>query len=187
MRTPSTILESNHPVLAESKLSDIAPIFNLIQAGSLNGNFSNLYAQPRYMAGLGIQLFSLWMGGKIRLPDGIWYRASMQVLRVGRNFAGFVILRHEVEQPDVVEIYMCGIANEFRGKGLGEWMIRAALSEVPSNCKLIAECLPNSVQMQALLMKLGFTRTTQPTPRRNPGAPQTLMFSRRADTCCASQ
>ena len=44
MPPSTTLLETNRPALAESRLLDIAPIFNLIQAGSLDGNFSNLYA-----------------------------------------------------------------------------------------------------------------------------------------------
>jgi len=170
--TPSTLLETNGLVLAESRLLDIAPIFNLIQAGSLNGNFSNLYAQPRYMAGLGIQLFSLWRGGRIRLPDGTWHRANMQVLRVGGDFAGFVILRHETGQPSEVEIYMCGVEDEFRAKGLGEWMLRAALSGLPGGCSLFADCLPDSVQMKSLLKKLGFDQTGLATSTQVPGCAQ---------------
>jgi len=161
--TSSTLLETDHMVLAESRLLDIAPVFNLIQAGSLNGNFSNLYTQPRYMAGLGMQLFSIWKNGRIKLPDGTWHRANMQVLRVSGDFAGFVILREEAGHPNDVEIYMCGVEDRFRGQGLGERMLRAALSEVPSDYSLFADCLPDSIQMKSLLRKLGFDEIARPT------------------------
>jgi len=161
---PSPIVEPDLPVLDESRLSDLAPIFNLVQAGSLNGNFSNLYTQPRYMAGLGVQLFSLWIGGRIRLPDGIWHRAEMRVLRVRGDFAGFVILRHDAGQPNDVEIYMCGVDNDFRGRGLGERMLLTAIAELPSGSNLAADCLPNSVSMQCLLRKIGFTDAVQCDP-----------------------
>lgn len=164
----STLVQSNYRVLAESRLSDIAPIFNLIQAGSLNGHFSNLYTRPRYMAGLGIQLFSLWKYSSIRLPDGTRHQASMKVLRLGRDFAGFVILRHDASRPIEVEIYMCGVEDDFRGKGSGEWMLRAAISEIPNGYWVFADCLPDSVQMKSLLKKLGFAETPSAAP---PGVP----------------
>lgn len=168
MLMASKLSQTTYPVLTESRLSDIAPIFNLIQVGSANGHFSNLYAQPRYMAGLGIQLFSLWRNNRIKLPDGSWHQASMKVLKVDRDFAGFTILRHQAKQADEIEIYMCGLETSIRGNGLGEWMMRAALSEVPSGYSLYAECLPSSVQMKSLLMKLGFSETRSTTPTQVP-------------------
>ncbi|MFA6313305.1 MAG: GNAT family N-acetyltransferase [Sterolibacterium sp.] len=119
MLMPSKLTQTTHPVLGETRLRDIAPIFSLIQVGSHHRHFSNLYTRPRYMAGLGLQLFSLWKNGQIRLPDGIRHRAEMKVLSVAGEFAGFVILRYEASQHDAVEICMCGVHNEFRGKGMG--------------------------------------------------------------------
>ncbi|MCX7175583.1 MAG: GNAT family N-acetyltransferase [Proteobacteria bacterium] len=162
MLMSSKLAPTIDPVLGESRLSDIAPIFNLIQNGSLNGHFSNLYTRPRYMAGLGIQLFSLCKNGRIKLPDGTWHQAKMKVLRVGGDFAGFVILRHDAHQPAESEIYMCGLENDFRGQGLGEWLLGAALSEVPVGHTVFADCLPNSVQMKTLLMKLRFDEVKLP-------------------------
>lgn len=155
--------QQSDPTLGEARLADIAPIFNLIQAGSLNGHFSNLYSQPRYMAGLGIQLFSMWTSKRIRLPDGRWHQARIKVLKVGGEFAGFVILRQETGSPHELEIYMCGVDEQFKGKGLGEWMLRAVLAEVPDGYSLFADCLPNSAQMKSLLRKLGFGETDSPT------------------------
>jgi len=172
MLMSSNLPPTDSPVLDNSNLSDIAPIFNLIQLGSRHGQFSNLYTRPRYMAGLGIQLFSLWTSSRIRLPDGIWHQAHLKVLRVGNRFAGFVILRWEVRQPNEVEIYMCGVENDFRGTGLGEWMLRAALSAVPSRCSLFADCLPNSTPMKSLLNKLGFEELGLATSTTVPGFAQ---------------
>ena len=156
MLMSSKLSPMDSPVLDNFTLSDMAPIFNLIQLGSRHGHFSNLYTRPRYMAGLGIQLFSLWKSSSIRLPDGIWHQATLKVLRIGNDFAGFVILRWEARQPNEVEIYMCGVENDFRGKGLGEWMLRTALHEVPNGHSLFADCLPKSIRMKSLLNKLGF-------------------------------
>ncbi|TRZ69607.1 MAG: GNAT family N-acetyltransferase [Rhodocyclaceae bacterium] len=156
---------------------DIAPIFNLIQAGSLDGHFSNLYTQPRYMAGLGMQLFSLWKNARIQLPDGTCHQASMRVLRVGDDFAGFIIIRHEANQPDEVEIYMCGLVDGFRAKGLGEWMLRAALSEIPRDYTVSAECLPSSFQMKSLLRKLGFKQSNLPTSTQSPQVAQRFVYA----------
>lgn len=164
MLMSSKLSQTIFPVLDRSKLSDIAPVFNLIQDGSLNGHFSNLYTQPRYMAGLGIQLFWLWKYSKIKLPDGSCHHANMKVLRIGREFAGFTILRHEGKRPNEIEIYMCSLQNDSRGKGLGEWMLRAALSDIPTGYMAFADCLPDSAQMKSLLGKLGFTEAAIGSP-----------------------
>lgn len=170
MLMPSKLTQTTYPVLRETRLGDIAPIFSLIQLGSHHGHFSNLYTRPRYMAGLGMQLFSLWKNGQIRLPDGIWHRAEMKVLSIAGEFAGFIILRSESSQPDAIEIYMCGVQNEFMGNGLGEWMLRTALGKLPYGCSVVADCLPNSVQMKSLLKKLGFVEAGLPeSPRDSPG------------------
>lgn len=73
-------------------ISAIAPTFNLIQADTLRGHFCDFYTQPRYMAGLGIQLFSL-LAKRIRLPDNVWYRAETMVLTLQGSYAGFLTLR----------------------------------------------------------------------------------------------
>jgi len=145
--------------LENPRLFDIAPIFNLIQVGSRSGHFSNLYTQPRYMAGLGIQLFSLWANETIELPDSSSHHANMKVLRADSDFAGFTILLHEARRPAETEIYMCGVVNDFRGRGLGEWMLRAALLELPVGQTVFADCLPASLQMKSLLPKIGFDET----------------------------
>lgn len=169
------------PVLGRSRLSDIAPVFNLIQTGSRHGHFSNLYTQPRYMAGLGIQLFSMWSGGRIRLPDGRWHPVRMKVLRVGGDFAGFVILRRDACSPHELEIYMCGVGEEFKGRGLGEWMLRTAVSEVPGGCVVYADCLPGSIQMKSLLRKLAFSETGVPVSTPILHAAQRFAYSKHSD------
>jgi len=90
------------------------------------------------MAGLGIQLFSVWLLKSIKLPDGIWHQANLKILRVDNHFAGFIMLRREAHELSQVEIYMCGVAENFRNKGLGEWMLRTAIAEIPSCHKLFA-------------------------------------------------
>lgn len=145
------------------RLSDVAPVFNLIQHGSLAGHFCNLYTQPRYMAGLGIQLFTLLLG-RIRLPADGWYRATIKILRWQEQFAGFVIIRHAAYGPRTSELYMFAIAPEYRRNGLGESMLRTVLAELPIGHRMLAHCLPGSRGMNALLRKVGFTG--QPSPAK---------------------
>ena len=106
-----------------------------------------------------MQLFTLLMG-RIRLPNRVWYRANASVLRVNGQFAGFVIMRHTTQPTS--EIYMCALLREFRGKGLGELMIVDAINaSVPDGQAVIADCLPASRAMMALLEKIGFVAEPQ--------------------------
>ena len=162
-------------------LADVAPVFNLIQQGSRQGHFCSLYSQPPYMAGLGIQLFTL-LFGRIRLPDQRWYRARVRVLRVRGKFAGFIVIRHDAPAMPGTEIYMCAIAAEYRGKGLGEWMLRAALSDIPGGHRVYAHCLPGSIRMKALLRKLGFDAEKLPSRRTRPQPLQRFVYTAAASS-----
>jgi hypothetical protein len=41
-------------------------------------------------------------------------------------------------------------------------MLRTALGKLPRGCSVVADCLPNSVQMKSLLKKLGFVEADMP-------------------------
>ena len=154
-------LTAGKRALASLRLSDIAAVFNLIQQGSRRGHFTRLYTRPRYIAGLGIQLFALVLTSRIRLPDGISYRAASKVLIVDGRFAGFVILRQV--SPAETEIYMCALSDEYRGKGLGKWMLANALAETPANHRISATCRAASESMRSVLIALGFGRDLRGT------------------------
>jgi RimJ/RimL family protein N-acetyltransferase len=157
-------------------LSDVAPVFNLIQHGSAQGNFSDLYCQPAYMAGLGIQLFTL-LFGCIRLPDRRWYRARARVLRVDGTFGGFIIFRHDAPAMHSTEIYMCAVTPAHREKGLGTWMLKTALSDIPAGHRVYAQCLPRSDHMKALLRKLGFGQENSRARRSVPQPVQRFVYT----------
>jgi ribosomal protein S18 acetylase RimI-like enzyme len=147
---------------------ELAPVFNLTLQGSADGHFTPLYRQPRYMAGLGLQLFSL-LAGRLRLPDGLWHRANASVLQVYGSFAGFVVLR---QQPDEAEIYLCALLPQFRGQGLGRCMLKLALAKhLAPGQRVSADCLPASQAMKGLLQSLGFDAVKpRPRPRPRPAA-----------------
>ena len=149
-------LTAGKRALAPLRFSHIVAIFNLIQQGSRRGHFTRLYTRPRYIAGLGIQLFALVLTSRIKLPDGISYRAASKVLIVDGRFAGFVILRQV--SPAGTEIYMCALSDEYRGRGLGKWMLANALADTPANHRVSAACLPASESMRSVLTALGFGR-----------------------------
>lgn len=132
----------------------LAPVFNLVQLGSRQGHFTALYLQPQFMAGLGLQLFTLLLGW-LRLPGGVWHRAHARVLVLHGQFAGFVILR---KGPNgACEIYMCALLPALRGQGLGRQMLQQALAaHARPGQQVVADCLPASKAMMALLSSLGF-------------------------------
>jgi GNAT superfamily N-acetyltransferase len=156
-------LSAVKPALASLRLSHIAPMFNLILEGSRHRHFTRLYTRPRYMAGLGIQLFTLLLRSRIRPPNGVCYRATSKILVVDGLFAGFVILRQV--SPEETEIYMCALLNEYRGKELGKWLLANALAEAPPNHRISAACLSASDSMRSVLTALGFARDGQSVSR----------------------
>lgn len=142
--------------------SDIAPIFNLAQAGAMEGCFSNLYLRPRYQAGLAIQLFSIRLFGKLRLPDRTWSPARIDVLRCDGAFAGFVLTRSHCSDERRQEIAMCALKPQLRGSGKGRRMLRHVLDRMPAGSEIDAHCLPNAKAMRRLLGKLGFRSVSPP-------------------------
>lgn len=155
VKLPSQIARCQAAV-CKAKLSDIAPAFNLIQEYSRDGSFNNIYLSPRYQAGLALQLFSVWLLGKIRLPSGIWYKANLQVIRHEGAFAGFVLMRHLVPSGGSQEIYMCAVESRHRGNGFGRQLIQSVLDNLESNSIIETECSPQSVYMIRLLNHMGF-------------------------------
>lgn len=147
---------SHQATVRKAALFDIAPIFNLIQEGSEQGCFNKIYLHPIYQAGLALQLFSVWLIGKIRLPSGTWHKAVLHVVRHEGEFAGFVLMRHLVPSGESQEIYMCAIESKYRGMGLGRQLIQLVLKNLEGNCIVEAECLPQAVQMKHLLRHMGF-------------------------------
>jgi len=134
----------------------ITPIFNLIQNCSKSGYFNNIYLLPRYQAGLALQLFSILLLGKIRLPNGIWYKATLYVISHKSMFVGFALIRSLVPSGSAQEIYMCAVKEKHRGNGFGKQLIQSILNNGENISIIEAECLPKSVHMKRLLCRLGF-------------------------------
>jgi GNAT superfamily N-acetyltransferase len=153
---------------------DIAPVFNLIQQASAQGHVNRLYLQPRYQAGLALQLFGVHLLGRLRLPGGRWRAARLQVLRAPHDSAvllGFTLsAAHGTDgaaperngQPPPQEIYLCAVHPDHRGAGWGRAMLQAVLGQWPPATPVHADCLPASAAMKRLLRQLGFSPV--PTP-----------------------
>lgn len=142
--------------LNKAKLSDIAPVFNLVQACCESGYLNNIYLAPPYQTGLAIQLFSVWLFGKIRLPTETWHKATLQVIRHEGQFAGFILMRYLEPSGASREIYMCALEAQYRGKGLGKLLIQSALNNLENNTIVEADCLPKAMEMKRLLRHMGF-------------------------------
>lgn len=140
----------------KAKLSDIAPVFNLVQECCESGYLNNIYLFPPYLTGLAIQLFSVWLFGKIYLPTGTWHKATLYVIRHEGKFAGFILMRHLEPSGASQEIYVCAVEAKYRGKGFGKLLIQSALKNTENNTLVEAECLPKAVAMKRLLRHLGF-------------------------------
>ncbi|MCG2582783.1 GNAT family N-acetyltransferase [Massilia sp. TS11] len=142
------------------RAGDVVHVFNLILQGSDKGHFTPLYLEPRYAAGLGMQLFCL-LTGWLRLPGGEWLRGRTSVVRIDGLFVGFLILLH---RPSHDEIYMTAVDTALHGYGLGRLLIQDVLHKQPPGRPLRADCLPASACMQRLLAGLGFERQDEDFP-----------------------
>ena len=137
-------------------VGDIAAIFNLIQQCSAEGSFNQAYLQPRFQAGLGLQLFGVLIFGKIRLPNGRWSRTCLQVIERDGAFAGFVIVRDVLASGQRREIYMLAVPAQLRRQGVGRQLLQAALTRIEAGVDVDAQCLPRARQMKQLLHSMGF-------------------------------
>lgn len=142
--------------IRDARMLDIAPIFNMIQHGAQQGFFNRRYLQPRYQAGLAMQLFSVRLFGKIRLPDRVWYPARLLTLGDVGGPAGFALVVRDWPAAQVDEIYMCAVAPAFRNKGYGRRLVQSLLDDLPKGHFLQAACLPHAVAMKSLLRSMGF-------------------------------
>ena len=163
-----------------ARLGDIAAVFNLIQLGAASGHFNDLYLRPRYQAGLGLQLFSAWLWGRVRVPGGLWRRAQLQVLRVDKDFAGFALILGTDPAAGLYEIYMTALAPAFRAQGWGRRMLLAALDGLPARCTVQADSLPAAAVMKQLLRSLGFRPATRPLAGARAEVAQRFTLDRRA-------
>ena len=181
MGDPQTKPSCSRTVLAglvvKAGLSDIAAVFNIVQDASAGHFFNSAYTQPRYQAGLALQLFSVCLLGKIRLPDGSWSRATLDVVRIDGGAAGFILIRHLDLAGTRREIYMCAVDLRFQRQGLGRQLIQWQLERLADGATLKAQCLPEARPMKRLLRNLGFEVYKAPSERLIAGAAQSYVFS----------
>jgi len=143
-------------ITKEAGFSDITPVFNLIQVNSSKGHFNSVYLQPSYQAGLGIQLFSIRILKKIRLPDGSWHKASLLVARQNKELAGFILIRQLAEPALHYELYMTAVDERYQRQGIASCLLKTAIAKLPNAAVLTAECMPKSIYMKKLLVNRGF-------------------------------
>ena len=138
------------------KLSDIAPIFNLIQNCCRSGHFSNLCLLPPLQTSMALALFSTWIFGKIREPSGNWEKAVLYVIRYKGDFAGFALVHSLRPAKTSWKISLMAIEEKCRGQGLGRQLLMTIINNLQDSHTLECECLPKSVPMKSLLHKTGF-------------------------------
>ncbi|MDI9235141.1 GNAT family N-acetyltransferase [Limnohabitans lacus] len=73
------------------------------------------------------------------------------------KFAGFLITAPETpEKIQTVEIYLLGVAKEFRKKGVATELITHAEKLAPDKANFYARCYPKSTWAISLLRKIGY-------------------------------
>lgn len=144
-----------------SRLTDIDPVFNLVLSGSSDGVFSDLYKQPRYLAGLAQQLFSCIFLKRIQIADGTWHNTKMYSAYIDSDFAGFIIIR-DIGKSECREIYLFAVSPRFRQMGVGRELIDYCRMQMLPGESLEASCLPKAKIMKHLLKASGFTSEKKP-------------------------
>lgn len=166
--------------LRKAGLSDISSAFNLLQDVSADGYINEIYIQPRYQAGLALQLFSVCLMGRIRLPDGLWSHAALTIARRDGGFAGLILTRHLDAGGARREIYICAVAERFRSQGLGRQLVSSQLALLGEGDALEAQCLPKAQHMKRLLRSLGFDVCKADAGRQVAGAAQGFILRSRS-------
>ena len=72
--------------------------------------------------------------------------------------AGFLLMIDTPGDDYDAEIYLCGVAPDYRRRGIATQMIRSEALHMRQGAELAAACLPKAHAMKKLLAKLGFER-----------------------------
>lgn len=139
--------------LREAVGEDLLMVRSLLILEASNGHFSGLTTHKEvesYITQLQAAMSDLKAGKQI----GVF----LQMLAVGREPVGFVILR-ACPDPSELELHMLVISPPYRRKGYARKVVKWFVDDLnKSNRRLLVRCLPASDAMMALLRTLGFHR-----------------------------
>ena len=139
-------------------LRDVSFVVNEVLDGAKVGVFSNLYLEVPWFIGMVFQVFMATLFGRTRIENGKWVRAKLLVTHVDGVAAGFLLLIDTPGDDYDAEIYLCGVAPDYRRRGIATQMIRSEALHMRQGAELAAACLPKAHAMKKLLAKLGFER-----------------------------
>ncbi|WP_409519773.1 GNAT family N-acetyltransferase [Pseudomonas sp. J452] len=139
--------------LCEASDVDLSTVRALLMTEARNGHFTGLdtpTAVDSYMQQLRLSVDSY----RARQQVGV----ILQMLVVGRESVGFVILR-ACPEPAEMELHMLIIAPEYRRRGYASQVVQWFVNDLRgNNRRLMVRCLPASEAMIALLGTMDFTR-----------------------------
>jgi GNAT superfamily N-acetyltransferase len=153
------LLNRPHIELHAGHWSDLRTVMWMISMGSAHGHFNPVLRAHRVRLGLAMQLLGVMALGRLFSPARGWCAASVQVLRSERLPIGFVLLTWLSDPPTgpaMAQISLFKVLPDFQSRGLGTYLLKAVLAQLPPTCNVQAECLPASRGMQRLLQRQGF-------------------------------
>lgn len=139
--------------LRDASDEDLQTVRLLLSAEARNEHFFGL-ASPDQVEGYLAELRSAMIDLKAGKTVGVF----LQMLVVGNEIAGFVILR-ACPDPSELELHILVLAPSHRRKGHAKTVVKLFVDELhQSNRRLLVRCLPASKEMMSLLDAMGFSR-----------------------------
>ena len=142
-------------------IEDVESIFDLsveqAKAGHLNINLND----PRIVEGLKVQIATAALGMQVPIQGKRHgARGTIWVVTLDGVFAGFATVLEDM--PGTwnrhVELYSVGMEAQYRGSGLGRFLVKSVLGELPGR-RIYARCRAPSLAMVHILQSMDFERT----------------------------
>jgi len=153
--------------ISHGRLGEAMALVDAVIEAAAQGFFSKRFLDIRLQFGLAIQLMSAMIFHRIK-KHGQWQLAKACVL-VARNdegVLGFSLLREAGAQQEgaALEVVLICVVQAARRRGLGEALVRAALSQAPCDQDVQLECLVQNRAINSLMDKMGARRVQRKGP-----------------------
>jgi len=149
-----------------ARMRELPFVFKLIQSMAREQVVNPAYLRLPYNIALANQLLGAIALHRLVLPDGVAYKAHLRVALLTSRPIGFWLERETAPRSFERhrELYLMGVAQTYRGSGLGGRMLDALIAGLPAQCAVVTDCVGRASAMRSILKSRGF-RERDATPR----------------------